>query len=90
MNDYVFDRRSRCAGSPWWSRGHRFEPRYDKRLKANSRDDWFWTTTTTTGPISAEMIEAAKDSITYVHDVCVRCGMTIERARLKVTGTVAP
>lgn len=62
-----------CESAPWLTFGHKFEARYDldppPGMKLN-------------GAASEEgavrILEAATKR-TYVRDVCVRCGMTIER-----------
>lgn len=61
-----------CPRRDRWIRGCRFEPRYDEGES------------TMGGKGSAgrvlELVEASKPK-TYVRDVCVTCGRTIERER---------
>jgi hypothetical protein len=60
----------RCPNS--WFGSHRFEPRYDKE-PSNAMG---------VGSIKArdmEMLDAMVTKKTYVRDICVRCGKTIER-----------
>lgn len=47
---------------------HRFEPRYDERMPEGLSVD----------RITADALKTMK-TYTYVRDVCVRCGKTIER-----------
>lgn len=63
-----------CPRRDRWIRGCRFEPRYDigktscdLNLEGNGR-------------MVQKVIEATKP-VTYVRDVCVTCGRTIERAK---------
>lgn len=47
--------------------GHKFEPRYDLKMPASFAERL-------THAPSGHLVEALKDR-TYVHDICVRCGM---------------
>jgi hypothetical protein len=61
----------RCQNS--WFGSHQFEPRYDKE-PSNAMS---------LGSIKArdvEMLDAMVTKRTYVRDICVRCGNTVERA----------
>lgn len=52
-----------------WRGQHRFEPRYDTKMPAGMES---------IKATSSAYLEAVKDK-TYVRDVCVRCGETVER-----------
>lgn len=58
----------RCPNG--WFGFHRFEPRYDTKIPQTLLETGFEGT--------AHTIEKVKDK-TYVRDVCVHCGETIER-----------
>ena len=60
-----------CPRAGYWL-GCKFEPRYDK-----SEPRWEGNFTYT-GFSGAERLDQLRQ-ITYVRDVCVRCGSTIER-----------
>lgn len=64
-----------CPRAGKWFGGCKFSPRYDKSEPPN----WAGNYRGAVGPL-VEIIEAAK-AATYVRDVCVRCGKSIERAR---------
>jgi hypothetical protein len=56
-----------------WKRAHQFEPRYDESAPDLTRFDSFKMA-------DARALEFLRAK-TYVRDVCVRCGKTIERTK---------
>ena len=52
-------------------KGHNFEPRYDE-MPSNCRID-------VSGNINTEEYRKLLIHNVYIHDICVRCGMIIER-----------
>jgi hypothetical protein len=57
-----------------WKRPHEFEPRYDKSAADISNFQKF------SGYGVDQMLEKLR-KVTYVRDVCTRCGKTIERSK---------
>ncbi len=59
-------------------RNHRFEARYDTHASAPTLTKMSFESATPQEAV--ELVNASKaKTITYVRDVCVRCGKTIER-----------
>jgi hypothetical protein len=56
---------------------HRFEGRFDREPKEGIK----FTDIEIRGEASRALFEAQTVSKTYVRDICVRCGETIERIR---------
>lgn len=63
----------RCPNG--WFGSHKFEPRYDLGAADLSP---FFTGRVDTFKADAVSIEKMRTK-TYVHDICIRCGKTIER-----------
>lgn len=66
---------SECPRAGRWWRGCKFEARYDR--EAPAFDDPFYMTYLVGE--AAKVAAGGKSKATYVRDVCVRCGRTIER-----------
>lgn len=75
-----------CPRFSKWFGGCKFEARYDEKKQrrqlgmASDWPEWFSETLTVNGKrVEATPRSTPTDSITYVRDVCVRCGKSIER-----------
>jgi hypothetical protein len=63
---------SECRRAGKWIRGCRFEARYDEGAPVGKYTGQYFIS-------DAPDIIRALRPITYVHDVCTRCGKTIDR-----------